>query len=358
MFILGLFYVVFVLALLDFILFAVMIIIRLSYKIRTRINSNYRQRYETQILSFVSGGNNLSFLRYLTRFHKKMIEGICLEYLPVVKGDIRYNILKIIKMLNVQKYYLADLESGSWWRKARGAYYLGIYENFDAIPLLTKNLYSDNIDVFYNCAKALIRICNKIHLKDICCAYAGLKIEHFDFVLDIISDIEEDIYEDLSSIIKDGDVRVKVFSLYCLGVKKHEGALNFIREFIASGDLNLITAALRCSIMIGSVHASSNLYIYLSCLKYNDNIEISKYLAELLGYFKDPESVSALSILLNHANMDVSMQAAYSLISLGREGAFALASVKFGMDENKRSVVSHVFESTKVRKNYQIGEPT
>lgn len=351
MFIFILIYFILVFGILNLVLFSILLLKKQLNKSHLSLSMTYREKYEKNFIDFISTGHDISFLKGLNPFAKKTIEQLCIEYMQVVKGANKQNILKIAKALKLHEKYCKSLNSTSWWKKSQAAYYIGIFESFQCVPLLIKNLYTTNVDVYYNCAKALIRIGGKLYLKEILCAYAGISIKNNSSLLELIEEINEDISDEINSVIEFEDDRIQRFCLLCLGVKKHPIALEHIRSFIKSQKISLIESALECSHMIGAIGSQEDVDLFISCKKYSDNKKILLNLIKVLQLYRTHQCVETLSDMLILNNTEVNIASAKALLQMGKNGVLALAKAKYSLDDNQRNVASHVFESRKITQN-------
>lgn len=353
-------YSIILLAILDIILFSFLLVRKIINKILDGVKEKRADLFTREIDKYISDDREKRVFKRLTTFDLKILEGVIFDYIKYLKGNSKLRIVKIAKNSGIVDKNIKRLKSGPWWIRANGANKLGVMEIKEAIPLLIQNLNSNNYELMFESAEALIRISGTSHLKNIIYSLCNNSRSLEKRILDLIDGIEEDIYESMKDLIENGEDNHKVIGLKALGYRKDYRVIPFIVDLINHKNKEVRIATLIAAEKIGDIGDLK--YFYKIISKVNDESwEVRYFLAKTLRNFFDRKSIETLEKLIKDDNYLVGHSAGESLLQQGDEGKIVLSQLLLIEDDKTKRVVWELIQREIVldylsRKSFKTGD--
>ncbi|WP_177188621.1 HEAT repeat domain-containing protein [Alkalibacterium subtropicum] len=290
-----------------------------------------RKTYENEFLRFITQGGDKLSIEPGSYLEKKVLQALIIDYNSFISGSNQTLLLEKIgkeSMINKVERYL---KSTNRWKNKTGTYLAGEYDLKKLEPLLLKQLYTSDNELFFITARSLIKINNKTYLKEILRKSAEQSWMSKNNTLSLLELIEGDIEEILLEIMETEDMFLQVIALEESGKRHYQKSVGWIEKMSQSPEKELRIAALKASDRLGNTGESSYLARLMS-LKNDPEWEVRAFLAKFLKKVNSDQAVNILMEFMRDENWYVRHNAAESLFYLDEKGHAALKALLHAED--------------------------
>lgn len=330
-------YGVYILSVLNIILFIFLLINKIIDKKKKKRDEEDKIYYKRIIKGFLTDKMK-GVPKPKTRREMSIFKSVLLETFDTNDKNQRVKLLEIAREIGLIKAEIEHLNNSTDARKAIAAYFLGQVRAKEATKDILKNIDTKNKEFLYVICRALVLVSGTEYIDIII-----QMLETNDYtmklkILDLISLIdEEDIYPKMEEYIKGENLFRKLLAFEALGNRKDIRIVPYIEEAIISDEKELKISGLKAIIGTNCMDYK-NVMPHIKTLKDDKSWEIRAFSAKALCSCKDfsQDGIVILKEMMEDSNWFVRFNASESLLAIGEAGIIALSETLHSSDQFAR----------------------
>lgn len=304
------------------------------------------KKYEDNIMEYLTNHESSQLIIPKSKLEKKVIKELLLKYSNFLSGNIKELLDSFIGKEEIKIDINKNMRSKNPWKNRIGTYQIGEFGFTEYADTLLKQLDTEDRELLYITARALIKLEGKTHLKDILDKISINDKMKKNNILKLVEMIDDDIRDVLDEIMKEENSLLNTLGLELYGERQYMEGIEWINKMIFSPEKEVRIAVLKAAHKLGDVGDEEYLKKILA-LEVDEEWEVRAFLAKFLKNVKNTEAINSLIRLIKDQNWLVRYNAANSLGNQGERGLNALINLlnsedKFARDKAKEMIEKEI----------------
>ncbi|MBP2028961.1 hypothetical protein J2Z35_002799 [Acetoanaerobium pronyense] len=304
------------------------------------------KKYEDNIMEYLTNHESSQLIIPKSKLEKKVIKELLLKYSNFLSGNTKELLDSFIGKEEIKIDINKNMRSKNPWKNRIGTYQIGEFGFTEYADTLLKQLDTEDRELLYITARALIKLEGKTHLKDILDKISINDKMKKNNILTLVEMIDDDIRDVLDEIMKEENSLLNTLGLELYGERQYMEGIEWINKMIFSPEKEVRIAVLKAAHKLGDVGDEEYLKKILS-LEVDKEWEVRAFLAKFLINVKNTEAINSLIRLIKDQNWLVRYNAANSLGNQGERGLNALINLlnsedKFARDKAKEMIEKEI----------------
>ncbi len=312
---------------LGFLALTLLIVVEKAWReARDRSRLSRRGAIEPRVLSYAHGADP-SIVAVLggrpTAGDRVVVESILFDHVLRVRGIENERICRALDELGYVDGYIAQLRSGSWWRRAEAAEKLGLSGAKRATEALTAALSDDESEVRLRAAKALGLVGGRAAVLPLVAALSEPNRWSTIRIADILASMGREVVSELMDAFTLQNRNARLAALDILGRIHLPETVPWLIDHLSDEDRDVRARAAQALGAIGAADAAPALRNALI----DPEWPVRAMAAKALGSIRDTASIPVLCAALRDREWWVRANAGRGLRAMGAAGVDALESM-------------------------------
>lgn len=294
-----------------------------------------REKYEEKLMSYMIQQDKSQLIMPKNKLERKVFEELQLSYSSFLVGNTKELLKNTIEKESVVKEIKTKLKSKNPWKKRIGTYQAGEFCVNEVTAILLQQLKTNDRELMYVTARALIKLGGKTYLKYVLTQIAKDNRMEKNNILALVDMIDDDIRDILEEMMLEQNLFLNVLALEIYGKRLYMEGIKWIKKKVVHPLKEVRIAALKGGCALGDIGDKD--YINRIMVLENDGEwEVRAFLAKFLKNVRNMEAISILVRLMHDPNWYVRHNAANALNEQGKEGLRALIQLLSSEDRFAR----------------------
>ncbi|MCC5912252.1 MAG: HEAT repeat domain-containing protein [Clostridiaceae bacterium] len=300
-----------------------------------------REKYEEKLMEYMRHQDKTQLIIPSNKLERKVFQELLLSYSSFLTGNTKELLRNALGKESVIGEIKKNLKSKNPWKKRIATYQAGEFGVNEVSTKLLKQLETNDRELIYITARALIKIGGKTYLKEILREVAkGNKMEKNNILI-LIEMIDEDIKDTLEVMMLEQNSFINALALEIYGKRQYVEGVKWIKKMVLHSLKEVRIAALKGGYALGDIGDKDYLNRIVA-LEKDKEWEVRAFLTKFLKNVKTEESINILVRLMKDPNWLVRHNAAIALNKQGERGLRALIELLDSEDRFARDKAREV----------------
>jgi len=318
-----------------------LLLARKMYMIRAaRKKEILRAQYEQELMDYMSHQQKDRVTVPAGKWERKVFEELILSYGSFLTGDAKESLLEVIGKEEKIAEITKQLKRENPWEKRIATYQAGEFGLKEVSPLLLEQLETEDRELLYITARALIKMEGRRYVRDIFEAVGKEGAMEKNNILVLVELVEEDIRDLLEEIMRGSNPFLQALALEIYGKRQYMEGVPWMQKMVSRPQKEIRIGALKGAAALGDI-GDEDYFHRMAALETDEHWEVRAFLGKYLKHVKNDQAIEILKRLVKDPNWYVRTNAADALDEQGEKGLKTLVEL---LDSKDRFAVDKARE--------------